>query len=66
MFHDLPGFLFTGALSLPGFLAYAGDPGLAMMAFVFLLLAGCLSALADPGAPFRTAAERRAPSRRRR
>ena len=44
MFHDLPGFL-----------AYAGDPGLAMLSLVFLLLAGCLSALADPQAPFRTA-----------
>ena len=55
MFQDLPGFLFTGALSLPGFLAYAGEVGLAMLAFVFLLMAGCLSALADPEAPFRTA-----------
>jgi hypothetical protein len=55
MFPDLPGFFFTGALLLPGFVTYAGDYGLAMMAMIFLLLAGCLSAMADPSAPFRRA-----------
>jgi len=66
MFHDLPGFLFTGAFSLPGYLAFAADPGLAMLVFVFLLLAGCLAALGDHEAPFRTAGERPAPAPRRR
>ena len=58
MFQDLTGFFFAGAGTLPGFLAFSADPGLAVLAFVFLLLAGCLSALRDPEAPFRTAAGR--------
>lgn len=64
MFQDLPGFLFAGAGTLPGFLVFSGDPALAVLALVFLLLAGCLAALADPEAPFRAAAERDAPPRR--
>jgi hypothetical protein len=64
MFQDLPGFFFTGAISLPGFLAYAGDPGLAVLVLVFLTVAGGLCALRDPDAPFRTAAERDASGKR--
>lgn len=64
MFQDLPGFLFAGAGTLPGFLMFSVDPGIGVLAFVFLLLAGGLSALRDPEAPFRTAAGRDAPPRR--
>ena len=48
-------FLFTGAAILPGFLAYAGDPALAAMAFVVLVLAGAVCGIGDPGAPHRVA-----------
>ena len=63
MFEDLPGFLFAGTGTLPGVLAFNDEPGLAMIAFVALLLAGCLAALADPQAPCR-AAGRDAPRKR--
>lgn len=53
MFQDLPGFFFAGTGTLPGFLALNDEPGLAMIAFVALLLAGGLAALADPDAPCR-------------
>lgn len=51
--QDPGGFFFAGAGILPGFLLYADDPGLAAMALVALLCAGCVCALADPEAPFR-------------
>lgn len=51
---DLAEFFFVGSGLLPGFLVFAGDPGLAILALVFLLCAGCLASMADPGAPFRT------------
>ena len=44
-------FLFTGASIFPGFLMYAGEPGLAIMACVALTLAGGVCAIADPQAP---------------
>jgi hypothetical protein len=62
--HDIAGFFFTGSGALPGFLLYAGDAGLAMMAMVALLLAGCLAGMADPQAPLRTAAARQSRKRR--
>ena len=52
--HDVAGFFFAGAGTVPGFLVYASQPGLAMLAMMALLLAACVSALADPEAPFRT------------
>jgi hypothetical protein len=61
MFHDLTGFLFTGAGTLPGFLAFSVDPAIGVMAFVFLLMVAGLSALRDPEAPFRAIAERHTP-----
>jgi hypothetical protein len=48
-------FLFTGAVILPAFLAYADEPALAAMAFVFLLLAGAVAGIGDPEAPHRLA-----------
>ena len=51
---DLAEFLFLGAVAVPALLLLAGEPGLAILALVFLLCAACLAALADPGAPFRT------------
>jgi hypothetical protein len=64
MFQDLTGFFFTGAGVVPGFLAFSVDPGIGVMAFVFLLMVAGLSAMRDPEAPFRTIAERDAPPRR--
>lgn len=52
--HDAVGFFFAGAGTLPGFLFYAGDPGLAILITTALVLAGCVAGLADPQAPFRT------------
>ena len=57
--QDLAGFFFTGAGTVPGFLFYASEPTLAVMAMVLLLLAGCMAGMADAQAPFRTAAARR-------
>jgi hypothetical protein len=51
---DVTEFFFVGAGSMPGLLMWLGDPGLAVMALMGLLVAGCLGALADPEAPFRT------------
>jgi hypothetical protein len=56
--HDAAGFFFTGAGTVPGFLVYAGDPGLAVITMVALMLAACLGGMADPQAPFRTVAAR--------
>jgi hypothetical protein len=47
-------FFFVGAGSMPGLIAWLGDPGLAVIVLVALLLAACLGAMADPEAPFRT------------
>ena len=56
--HDIAGFFFTGAGTVPGFLFYASEPGLAVMAMLALMLAGCLGAMADSQAPMRVAAAR--------
>ena len=45
-------FFFTGSAILPPMIL-AWDPGIAGLAFVALLLAGCVCAIADPGAPHR-------------
>jgi hypothetical protein len=52
--QDLAGFYFAGAGTVPGFLFYSAEPGLAVMAMLVLMLAGCLMGMADPQAPFRT------------
>jgi hypothetical protein len=54
-------FFFTGASSLPGFMFWAGDPGLAMILFVPLLIAACLAGTMQHDAPFRGAAPRKTP-----
>jgi hypothetical protein len=41
-------FYFTGAVVLPPFVAYAADVSLAILVFVFLLLAGAVCAIAAP------------------
>jgi len=51
---DWAGFFFAGTGIVPAFLLHAGEPGRAMMAMVVLLFAGCIAALADPGAPLRS------------
>jgi len=51
---DFAEFFFVGSGMIPAFLVCAGDPGLAILALVALLVAGCLASMADPGAPFRT------------
>jgi hypothetical protein len=51
---DVTEFFFAGAGSMPGLLIWLGEPGLAVMVLVALLLAACLGAMADPEAPFRT------------
>lgn len=48
-------FLFAAACVVPGSLFVAGEPGLAVLAFVFLALAAMLCGLADPAAPHRVA-----------
>jgi hypothetical protein len=50
-------FFITGAGTLPGFMFWAGDPGLAMVLFVPLLIAGCLAATMQQDAPFRSAGD---------
>ncbi|MBK6982582.1 MAG: hypothetical protein IPH30_14475 [Betaproteobacteria bacterium] len=47
-------FFFAGAGLMPGLLVFLGDPGLAVITLVGLLIAACLGAMADPEAPFRT------------
>ncbi len=47
-------FFFVGAGSMPGLLIWLGDPGLAAILLVALMLAACLGGMADPEAPFRT------------
>ena len=39
-------FYFTGAVILPGFIWFAGDPSFAVQMFVFLLLAGVICSVA--------------------
>ena len=51
---DLTEFFFAGAGLMPGLLVWLGDPGLGAIAMVALLITACLSAMADPEAPFRT------------
>ena len=55
---DACDFLFTGAAILPGFLAWGGQPALAALAFVFLVVAGALAGIADPEAPHRSPGRR--------
>ena len=52
--QDAAGFFFAGAGTVPGFLLYAGDAGLAILATIALMLAACVGGMADPQAPFRT------------
>jgi hypothetical protein len=47
-------FCFTGAAAMMALFFWLGDPGLAVMVGVPLLLGGCLASLADQGAPFRS------------
>jgi hypothetical protein len=51
---DVVEFFFVGAGSMPGLLVWLGDPGLAVIVLVGLVLAACVAAMADPEAPFRT------------
>lgn len=51
---DVAEFFFVGASSMPGLLVWLGDPGLAAIVLVGLLVAACLAATVDPQAPFRT------------
>ena len=51
---DAAEFFFVGAGSMPGLLLWLGDPGLAVLVLVALLLAACVAAMGDPEAPFRT------------
>jgi len=51
-------FFFTGASTLPGFMFWAGDPGLAVILFVPLLFAGCLAGTMQHDAPFRSVPDR--------
>jgi hypothetical protein len=39
-------FYFTGAVILPGFIWFAGDPSFAVQTFVFLLLSGVVCSVA--------------------
>ena len=59
---DVTEFLVAGAGSMPGLLIWLGDPGLAVIVLVGLMLAACVAGMADPEAPFRTM---RAPGRAR-
>ena len=63
--QDVAGFFFTGAGTVPGLLLYSGDLGLAVLALVALMLAGCLGGMADPKAPFRTVEARDEAGKRR-
>ncbi len=47
-------FCFTGSAAMLALFFWLGDPGLAVMIGVPLLIGGCLASLADAGAPFRT------------
>lgn len=51
---DVTEFFFVGAGSMPGLLVWLGDPGLAAILLVALMVAACLGGMADPEAPFRT------------
>ena len=51
---DWAGFFFAGAAIVPALLGFAGEAGGAALTLVALMCAGCLAALADPKAPFRT------------
>jgi len=64
---ELTEFFFVGAGSMPGLLFWLGEPALAVIVLVALLLAACIGGMADPQAPFRTmpAPERRTGARTR-
>lgn len=61
MTNDWAGFFFIGSGVVPGFLALAVDPGLAVMVLVLLFFLGGLGGIADPESPFRTKGGRSAP-----
>lgn len=65
MFRRACDLLFAAACIVPGILLYAGEPALAVMAFMTLMLGGAVSGIADPEAPHRTVAAPRAPGTRR-
>jgi hypothetical protein len=51
---DWAGFFFIGSGIVPGVIILDGYPGLAVMAFLFLLIAGGLCGIADPESPCRS------------
>ena len=57
--QDLAGFFFAGAGTVPGFLFYASEPALAILAMMALMLTACVAGIGDPQAPLRTVAARR-------
>jgi len=46
-------FFFSGSAILPPFLFYIGEPALAAIAVVFLVIAGAVCGIGDPQAPHR-------------
>jgi hypothetical protein len=55
-------FFFIGSAILPPFLFYVGEPALAAIAVVFLVIAGAVCGIGDPQSPHRSTAS---PPRRR-
>jgi len=53
---DVTEFFVAGAGSMPGLLIWLGEPGLAVIILVALLLGACVAGMADPEVPFRTMA----------
>ena len=47
--HPPSRFYFTGAVVLPPIIALAGEVPLAVLVFIFLMLAGTVCAVAEPG-----------------
>ncbi len=56
---DWTEFFFFGAFALPAVLLFAGAPDIAVLAFIILVLAACLSGAYDEDAPFRSGARAR-------